>query len=94
MAFIGARLARPLAGLPGIPIIIITVIRSSVIIIIIIISVVIIIIIIIIIILSSFSFAKHCRIFLRPVSTPRIFELRFVGSNFPGSSLWAWEFHP
>ena len=29
-----------------------------------------------------------------PVSELRISKLRFLDSNFPGNSLWAWEFHP
>ena len=30
---------------------------------------------------------------IRPISLLRISLLRFVDSNFPGNSLWTWEFH-
>ena len=30
---------------------------------------------------------------LGPISLPRVSLLRFADSNFPGDSLWAWEFH-
>ena len=37
--------------------------------------------------------ARSELLWTRPVSVLRISELKFVGSAFPGNSLWAWEFN-
>ena len=37
---------------------------------------------------------KAANTLLRPISLLTLSLLRLLDSNFPGNSLWAWEFHP